>query len=62
QPVVILSRTDTQTAVTGVNVGAQVIVSGAGFLNEGDRVNVAQAPGGARSAVPAAAAAQPAAK
>jgi len=61
QPVVILSRTDTQTAVTGVNVGAQVIVSGAGFLNEGDRVNVAQAPGGARSAGPAAAA-QPAAK
>jgi len=60
QPVVILSRTDTQTAVTGVNVGAQVIVSGAGFLNEGDRVNVAQAPGGARSAGPAAA--QPAAK
>ena len=62
QPVVILSRTDTQTAVTGVNVGAQVIVSGAGFLNDGDRVNVAQASGGARSAVPAAAAAQPAAK
>ena len=61
QPVVILSRTDTQTAVTGVNVGAQVIVSGAGFLNEGDRVNIAQAPGGARSAGPSAAA-QPAAK
>jgi RND family efflux transporter MFP subunit len=60
QPVVILSRTDTQTAVTGVNVGAQVIVDGAGFLNEGDRVNVAQAPGGARSAVPATA--QPATK
>ena len=63
QPVVILSRTDTQTAVTGVDVGAQVIVDGAGFLNEGDRVNVAQAPGGARSAGPAAvAAAQPATK
>ena len=57
QPVVILSRTDTQTAVTGVNVGAQVIVDGAGFLNEGDRVNVAQAPGGAARPV-----AQPAAK
>lgn len=57
QPVVILSRTDTQTAVTGVNVGARVIVDGAGFLNEGDRVNVAQAPGGA-----ARPAAQPAAK
>ncbi|MFN7128078.1 MAG: efflux RND transporter periplasmic adaptor subunit [Brevundimonas sp.] len=57
QPVVILSRTDTQTAVTGVNVGARVIVDGAGFLNEGDRVNVAQAPGGAARPV-----AQPAAK
>ncbi|MFN6982884.1 MAG: efflux RND transporter periplasmic adaptor subunit [Brevundimonas sp.] len=57
QPVVILSRTDTQTAVTGVNVGAQVIVDGAGFLNEGDRVNLAQAPGGAARPV-----AQPAAK
>lgn len=54
-PVVILSRTDTQTAVTGVNVGAQVIVDGAGFLNEGDRVNVAQAPGAARPAAQTAA-------
>jgi RND family efflux transporter MFP subunit len=56
QPVTILSRSDAQTAVSGVNVGARVIVDGAGFLNEGDRVNVAQAP--ARAAP----AAQPAAK
>ncbi|WP_426023886.1 efflux RND transporter periplasmic adaptor subunit [Brevundimonas sp. PWP3-1b1] len=57
QPVTILSRTDAQTAVSGVNVGVRVAVDGAGFLNEGDRVNVAQAVG----AAPAAPAAQPAA-
>lgn len=56
QPVTILSRTDAQTAVSGVNVGVRVVVDGAGFLNEGDRVNVAPAVG-ARPA-----AAQPAAK
>ena len=57
QPVTILSRTETQTAVSGVAVGVRVAVDGAGFLNEGDRVNVAQAVGNA----PAAPAAQPAA-
>jgi RND family efflux transporter MFP subunit len=57
QPVTILSRTDAQTAVSGVAVGVRVAVDGAGFLNEGDRVNVAQAVGNA----PAAAPAQPAA-
>jgi len=57
QPVTVLSRTEAQTAVSGVNVGVRVAVDGAGFLNEGDRVNVAQAVG----AAPAAPAAQPAA-
>ena len=61
QPVTILSRTETQTAVSGVAVGVRVAVDGAGFLNEGDRVNVAQAVGGAPTA-PAAQPAAPAAK
>lgn len=42
QPVTVLSRNDAQTAVDGVAVGARVIVDGAGFLNEGDRVVVSQ--------------------
>ncbi len=50
QPVTILSRTETQTAVSGVAVGVRVAVDGAGFLNEGDRVNVAQAVGAAPAA------------
>jgi len=71
QPVTVLSRTDNQTAVDGVAVGASVIVQGSGFLNEGDRVTVAKAatpaapaPAAAPSpaAAPAAAPAQPAAK
>ena len=57
QPVTILSRTEAQTAVSGVNVGVRVAVDGAGFLNEGDRVNVAQAVGNAPAP-----AAQPATK
>jgi hypothetical protein len=44
QPITVLSRSDAQTAVEGVAVGARVIVDGAGFLNEGDRVTVAQTP------------------
>ncbi|WP_292180620.1 efflux RND transporter periplasmic adaptor subunit [Brevundimonas sp.] len=58
QPVTVLSRTDAQTAVDGVAVGARVIVDGAGFLNEGDRVTVSQAAPQA----PARPTAQPAAK
>ncbi|MFA4938913.1 efflux RND transporter periplasmic adaptor subunit [Brevundimonas sp.] len=61
QPVTVLSRTDAQTAVSGVAVGARVAVDGAGFLNEGDRVNVAPAVVRAVAA-PARPAAQPAAK
>ncbi|MFN7108493.1 MAG: efflux RND transporter periplasmic adaptor subunit [Brevundimonas sp.] len=61
QPVTILSRTETQTAVSGVAVGVRVAVDGAGFLNEGDRVNVAQAVGNTQAA-PAAQPATPTAK
>lgn len=42
QPVTVLSRDDRNTSVTGVNVGAQVIVQGAGFLSDGNRVRVGQ--------------------
>jgi len=52
QPVEILSRTDDFTSVEGVAENARVVVEGAGFLGEGDRVSVA-AP--ARSAAPTAA-------
>ena len=45
QPITVLSRTDAQTAVSGVNTGVRVVVDGAGFLNEGDKVNVAPAVG-----------------
>lgn len=41
QPITVLSRTDEMTAVSGVQPGARVIVRGAGFLNDGDRVDVA---------------------
>ncbi|WP_298746049.1 efflux RND transporter periplasmic adaptor subunit [uncultured Brevundimonas sp.] len=44
RPVTVLSRTTDQTAVTGVDAGARVVVEGAGFLGEGDRVTVAAAP------------------
>lgn len=40
-PVTVLARRDQQTSVDGLAAGARVIVEGAGFLNEGDRVNVA---------------------
>ena len=55
-------RTDAQTAVNGVAAGARVVVDGAGFLNEGDRVTVST--GAARPAAQPAPqpAAQPAAK
>lgn len=54
-PVTVLARRDQQTSVDGLAAGARVIVQGAGFLNEGDRVTVA-APTAARAApAPAAA-------
>ncbi len=57
QPVTVVNRQQTRTAVSGLNAGARVVVEGAGFLNEGDRVRVAAAP----AARPPAAAAAPAA-
>ena len=59
QPVTVLSRTDARTAVSGVDTGLRVIVEGAGFLSEGDRVTVAQTPARAPAARPAT---QPASK
>ncbi|MFT4956674.1 MAG: RND family efflux transporter MFP subunit [Brevundimonas sp.] len=53
QPIEILSRTDEFTSVEGVAEGARVVVEGAGFLGDGDRVTVAQP---ARPAASAAAA------
>jgi RND family efflux transporter MFP subunit len=51
QPVEILARTDERSSVDGLPEGARVVVQGAGFLGEGDRVTVAQP---ARAAAPAA--------
>ena len=56
RPVVIQTRAAEWTAVDGVQAGARVIVQGAGFLGEGDRVRVAPAarPAPAARAAPAA--------
>lgn len=57
QPVTVLSRSTDRTAVAGLTAGSRVVVDGAGFLGEGDRVNVAAAPRAAapvRAAAPAA--------
>ena len=43
RPVAIQTRAAEWTAVDGVEAGARVIVQGAGFLGEGDRVRVAPA-------------------
>ena len=40
QPVNVLSRAEDRTSVSGLNAGAQVVAEGAGFLGDGDRVNV----------------------
>ena len=55
QQVNVLSRAADRTSVTGLTAGVQVIVDGAGFLGDGDRVNVVAAR------APAAAATTPAA-
>ena len=39
-PVTVLSRGAAQTSVSGVQGGARVVVDGAGFLGDGDRVTV----------------------
>ena len=44
QPVTVLSRTTTQTSVGGIAAGTRVVVDGAGFLGDGDRVTVNGAP------------------
>lgn len=49
-PVTVVNRSAEQTAVANVQPGARVVVSGAGFLNEGDRVTVQAAQ---RPAAPA---------
>lgn len=41
QEVTVLSRDNEQSSVDGVAAGSQVIVEGAGFLGDGDRVTVA---------------------
>ena len=59
RPVTVLSRRDDQTSVSGVEPGVRVVVQGAGFLSEGDKVTVST---GQAAAAPAAAAAAPAKK
>lgn len=56
QPVSVLSRSDDRTSVTGLDAGVRVVVDGAGFLSDGDRVTVAPAspPVAARPAAQAA--------
>ncbi len=60
RPVNVLSRTADRSAVTGIEAGVRVVVEGAGFLGEGDRVTVAAArpaPAVAAAPLPAPAAA-----
>ena len=59
RPVTVLSRRDDQTSVSGLEPGVRVVVQGAGFLSEGDKVTVST---GQAAAAPAAAAAAPAKK
>ena len=54
QPVTVLSRSDAMTAVEGLQAGMKVVVEGAGFLGDGDRVTISNGP------TPAAAASSPA--
>jgi len=54
RPVTVLSRRDDQTSVSGVEPGVRVVVQGAGFLSDGDKVTVST---GQPAAAPASAAA-----
>jgi RND family efflux transporter MFP subunit len=54
QIVTVAARNGDRTAVTGVNAGAQVVVDGAGFLGEGDRVTVSAPTAPAPAPAPAA--------
>ena len=58
RPVTVRARAADRTAVDGIEANARVVVDGAGFLGEGDRVTVA----GARPAAARPAAAAPARK
>jgi RND family efflux transporter MFP subunit len=60
RPVTTGARQGDDLAVTGVRAGERVVVSGSGFLGDGDRVTVAAAPAGA--AAPAKAPTQAAAR
>ena len=62
QQVTVLSRAAERTSVTGLNAGAQVVVDGAGFLGDGDRVNVVAARAPAAAAPATSPAAAPAAR
>lgn len=53
-PVTVLSRRDDQTSVEGVDAGVRVVVAGAGFLNDGDKVTVAAPKPATAPAAPAA--------
>jgi RND family efflux transporter MFP subunit len=57
RPVTVLSRRDDQTSVSGIEPGVRVVVQGAGFLSEGDKVTISTG-----QAAPASAAAAPAKK
>nr|WP_183212271.1 efflux RND transporter periplasmic adaptor subunit [Brevundimonas variabilis] len=54
-PVTVAGRTDQRTSVGNIEPGARVVVSGAGFLSEGDRVTVQAAAPGASAPAPGAA-------
>jgi RND family efflux transporter MFP subunit len=59
QPVTVLARQNERTSVEGLQAGVRVVVQGAGFLGDGDRVTVASpARAPARPARPAAPAAK----
>jgi len=53
QNISVESRSDARSAVTGIQAGVRVVVDGAGFLGEGDRVTVAAAVAPAQAARPA---------
>jgi RND family efflux transporter MFP subunit len=54
RPETVLSRTPERTAGTGIEAGVRVVVEGAGFLGEGDRVTVAAARAAPARPAPAA--------
>ncbi|MBU1345537.1 MAG: efflux RND transporter periplasmic adaptor subunit [Alphaproteobacteria bacterium] len=56
QEVTVQSRAADRTSITGVDVGAQIVVEGAGFLGDGDRVNVVAPRAAAPATAPAGAA------